>query len=292
VADGLRLSAFGQKTSGADRLSGMGDFKAHLHHNARAWDSLAREGVPLATPASDEELQNPLATVDPAGWLGPSIRGWHVLCLAAGGGRHSALYAAAGGVVTVVDISGEMLALDRAVAAERAFDVRLVETPMDELSMFAAGEFDLVIHPVSTCYVPQVAPVFRAVARVVRPGGLYVSQHKTPVNLQASLRPGGGGGYTLDEPYYREGPLPAAESSRLRERGTLEFLHRWEELVGGVCRAGFAIEDLLEPMHADRAAERGSFGHRAQYAAPYVRIKARRNADPATRGGRLIVADE
>ena len=90
---------------------------------------------------------------------------------------------------------------------------------MDELSMFAAGEFDLVIHPVSTCYVPQVAPVFRAVARVVRPGGLYISQHKAPVSLQASLRPGGGGGYALEEPYYRAGPLPAAESSRLRERG-------------------------------------------------------------------------
>jgi SAM-dependent methyltransferase len=277
---------------GTSRLGDQPE-RAYAVHNARAWDSLARDGVPLATPTSDEELRNPLATVDPAGWLGPSIRGWHVLCLAAGGGRHSALYAAAGGVVTVVDISGEMLALDRAIAAERAFDVRLVETPMDELSMFAAAEFDLVVHPVSTCYVPQVAPVFRAVARVVRPGGLYISQHKTPVSLQASLRPGEGGGYTLDARYYREGPLPAAESSRLRERGTLEFLHRWEELLGGVCRAGFAIEDLLEPMHADLAAERGSFGHRAQYVAPYVRIKARRNANPAAaRGGRLIVADE
>lgn len=263
---------------------------ANVSHNARAWNALAREGVPLAQPARDDELANPLATVDPAGWLGGDIRGWRVLCLAAGGGRHSALYAAAGAEITVVDISDEMLALDRAVARERGFDARLVQTSMDELSMFVAGEFDLVIHPVSTCYVADVAPVFAAVARVTRPGGLYVSQHKSPTSLQATLRPEGAtGSYAFAERYYREGPLPPAEPSRLRERGTLEYLYRWEELLGGICRAGFAIEDVLEPMHADREAEHGSFGHRAQYVAPYVRIKARRCGSNPT--SNLLIVD-
>jgi ubiquinone/menaquinone biosynthesis C-methylase UbiE len=217
-----------------------------------------------------------LALVDPAGWLDGGMRGRRVLCLAGGGGRHSALYAAAGANVTVVDASGEMLALDRAVAAERGFDVRLVQTSMDELSMFGAGEFDVVVHPVSTCYVPDVQPVFAAAARVTRPGGLYISQHKSPTSLQASLRPSGGG-YELREKYYRQGALPTAtERSPLREAGTLEFLHRFEELIGGICRAGFVIEDLVEPMHATPQAAAGSFGHRAAFVAPYVRIKARR----------------
>ncbi len=48
-----------------------------------------------------------------------------------------------------------------------------------------------------------------------------------------------------------------------------------EELIGGICRSGMVIEDLIEPMHADTNAERGSFGHRACYVAPYLRIKAR-----------------
>jgi SAM-dependent methyltransferase len=255
-------------------------------HNARAWDALVRQRVPLATPATDEELAAPLATVDPAGWLGGDIRGWRVLCLAAGGGRHSALYAAAGAQVTVVDISREMLALDRAVCRERGFEVRLVQTSMDELTMLAPAEFDLVIHPVSTCYVADVRPVFGAIARVTRPGGLYVSQHKSPVSLQASLGPAAGGSYTLVEPYYRQGPLPPAEPSRLREPGTLEFLHRWEQLLGGICRAGFSIEDLLEPLHAQEAAAPGTFAHRARYVAPYVRIKARRGADALAGGSK------
>lgn len=254
-------------------------------HNARAWDALARQGVPLARPLHDGEMQDAFATLDPAGWLG-DVRRRRLLCLAAGGGRHSALYAAAGAQVTVVDISGEMLALDRAVAAERGFDVRIVQTSMSDLAMFAPGEFDIVIHPVSTCYVPAVQPVFDAVARVTRDDGLYVSQHKSPASLQASLQPGAAG-YALVEPYYRTGPLPpAARGGHLREAGTLEFLHRWEELVGGICRAGFLVEDLVEPVHAKPQAPAGSFAHRAQYVAPYLRIKARRRGGSAPLGPR------
>lgn len=274
-----------------DRLGDQSE-RAYTAHNARAWDALARDGAALARPVSDADLRDPLGTVDPAGWLGGDIRGQRVLCLAAGGGKHSALYAAAGASVTVVDLSSEMLALDRAVAAERGYDARLVQTSMDELSMFAADEFNLVIHPVSTCYVPDVQPVYRAVARVVRPGGLYVSQHKSPVSLQTEAPPSRlrlSDSYSLIEPYYRTGPLPPAAPSRLREQGTLEFLHRWEELIGGMCRAGFVIEDLIEPLHAKPQAEVGSFEHRAQYVAPYVRIKARRTSSGGHAGLSLLV---
>ena len=243
--------------------------------NARAWDALAKRQAALAKPASDEEFANPLKTVDPLGWLGPSIANTRVLCLAAGGGRQSALYASAGAEVTVVDISSEMLALDRQVAAQRNLRVRAIQASMDELSMLVDREFDIVIHPVSTCYVANVQAVFAEVARVTRPGGLYISQHKSPSSLQTALRPSDGS-YKILEPYYREGPLNAEEPCRIREAGTLEFLHRWEELLGGICRAGFVMEDLVEPMHADGAADVGTFGHRSRYVAPYVRVKSRR----------------
>jgi SAM-dependent methyltransferase len=253
-------------------------FRTPHSTNSRAWDALARGNDGLTRPARDEDFVDPLGTVDPLGWLGGDIRGKRLLCLAAGGGRHSALYAAAEAHVAVLDISPEMLARDRAVAAERRLNIRVVQGSMDDLSMFAAGEFDIVIHPVSTCYVADIKLVYREVARVTRGGGLYISQHKSPVSLQAEIAPTGEG-YRLIEPYYRTGPLSPASPGRLRERGTLEYLHRWEELLGGLCRAGFVIEDLVEPQHAARDAERGTFAHRACYVAPYTRIKARRRSE-------------
>jgi SAM-dependent methyltransferase len=249
--------------------------------NRRVYDAMAASGDPLCRPAGEDELADPLATVDAIGWLGSSIAGRRVLCLAAGGGRQSSLYCAAGAEVTVVDLSGAMLELDRRVAAERGLQMRLLQASMDDLSMLADAEFDIVIHPVSTCYLSDIGKVYREVARVVRPGGLYISQHKQPASLQASVDPLPQGGYHLQHRYYRSAPLPPPDArsrvgQRLRESGAIEFLHRWEELVGGMCRAGFVIEDLVEPVHTREDATRASFADRASYAAPYVRIKARR----------------
>ncbi len=152
-------------------------------HNRRAWDALVRQRQRFTLPARDDDFQNPLSAVDAAGWLGPSIAGKRVLCLAAGGGRHSALYAAAGALVTVVDISSEMLALDRQVAAERGLNIQAVEASMDNLDGLESASFEIVIQPVSTCYVPDVRAVFREVARVTGPGRLFVSTHQAPCSL-------------------------------------------------------------------------------------------------------------
>lgn len=258
-------------------------------HNRHAWDARAKKGERFARPAPDEQFQDPLKQVDPRRWLG-DITGKRVLCLAAGGGRQSALYAAAGAIVTVVDISPEMLVLDRQVAAERGLDIRAVEASMDDLAALPAGGYDIVIQPVSTCYVPDVLSVYREVARVTAEAGLYISQHKQPASLQAEVKPSSARGYEITQPYYRQGPLPAVSGSLHREAGTLEFLHRWEELMGGLCRSGFVIEDLTEPFHADDKAEPGAWGHRSSYIAPYVRIKARRVGGSSASMPRIVLS--
>ncbi len=249
--------------------------------NRQVWDRMAAAGEPLCTPATLKELANPLGTVDPLGWLGPTLRGWRVLCLAAGGGRHSALYSAAGAQVTVVDLSPAMLEIDRQMARQHGFDIQLIEGSMEQLPMLTTASFDLVIHPVSTCYVPKVGPVFAEVARLVAAGGMYVSQHKQPISLQATTEAEHHSRYRVEHTYYRDQAVPHpphrnSTTARLRESGAREYLHRWEEIVGGICRSGFVIEDLVEPLHAKGDAAVGTFEHRATYIAPYVRIKARR----------------
>ncbi len=257
-------------------------------HNRRAWDAMVNRKQRFARPAGDKDFSTTLAELDPLGWLG-EVANKKLLCLAAGGGRQGPIYAAAGAIVTVVDISSAQLELDREVAAERGIDLRTVQTSMDDLSMFQAEEFDLVIQPVSTCYIPEVRLMYQQVARVTRANGIYVSQHKQPVSMQADTE-SAANGYGLSTSYFHEGPLPPVEGSLHREEGTLEFIHRWEQLIGGLCRAGFAVEDLSEPLHAKHDAARDSFGHRSQFVPPYVRIMARRTGKALgrTTGGLIL----
>jgi SAM-dependent methyltransferase len=243
--------------------------------NRAAWNAIVESGSQFAKVATDDECRQPLAALDGRGWLPPTVRGLEVLCLASGGGWQSILYASAGANVTVVDLSPAMLRQDVREAARRRLNVRALECSMDNLSMLADESFDIVHQPVSTCYVPDVTAVYHEVARVLRNGGLYISQHKQPASLQITGRDARQK-YVLGIGYYTEGPLPTGADDSYREPGAVEFLHRWEDLVGGMCRAGLAIEDLREPYRGDETALPGHFAHRGLYVAPYVRIKARR----------------
>jgi len=74
------------------------------------------------------------------------------------------------------------------------------------------------------------------------------------------------------------GPLPPDSPSRLRETGTQEFVHSLTAILGGLCAAGFTIEDVCEPDHTLAGAAVGSFAHRAAFVPPYLRVLARRSA--------------
>tara|TARA_B100000029_G_scaffold514479_1_gene617480 strand:+ start:1075 stop:1926 length:852 start_codon:yes stop_codon:yes gene_type:complete len=248
-----------------------------LRHNQAAWNRMVRQGSQFARVATDDEVGRPLDVLDGRGWLPGSVNGLDVLCLAAGGGWQSILYAAAGARVTVVDLSDEMLKIDDREAARRNLSVTTVQASMDNLSALRDESFDLVHQPVSTCYVSHLEAVYREVARVTRDQGLYVSQHKQPTSLQVTHRDRRDR-YVVGLEYYQDGPLPEVPDKSYREGGTVEYLHRWDTLVGSLCASGFVIEDLREPLRADRSAAPGDFRHRGRFVPPYVRIKARRVA--------------
>ena len=252
-----------------------------LRINRDAWDRRALEGARHTRRAGAEHLAKALSVLDPEGWFEGSIVGRDVLCLASGGGLQSALCAAAGARVTVVDLSPEMLRQDLETAKEHGLRVRVLEADMRRLDALGDASFDLVIQPVSTCYVPGVAAVFQEVARVLRCGGLYVSQHKQPASLQASALPLAQG-YVVTQPC-ASGSEPAAIPGewRHREPDAAEFIHTLQDLLGGLCQAGFVIEALREPQHGDVAGAPGSFEHRSAYLPPFVKLKARRKPRPA-----------
>lgn len=249
----------------------------YRNNNQQAWNHLADTGSLFARVATDEECRQPLRTLDGRGWLPASVAGLNVLCLASGGGWQAILYACAGANVTVVDLSESMLKLDNQEAKRRGLKIQTVHTSMDDLSMLGDESFDIVHQPVSTCYVPSLKPVYAEVSRVIRDHGIYISQHKQPVSLQISHR-NERHQFVIGVEYYQEGPLPKQQDTSYREKGATEYLHRMEEIVGGLCVSGFVIEDLREPKRADYNVDVSHFGYRGRFVPPYVRMKARRVA--------------
>lgn len=247
--------------------------------NRAAWNHLADTGSLFARVASDEDCREPLKVLDGRGWLPKSVAGLNVLCLASGGGWQSVLYAVAGANVTVVDISDSMLQLDEREARRRGLKMQILRASMDDLSALNDQSFDIVHQPVSTCYVPKLAPVYSEVGRVLRDHGLYISQHKQPISLQISHR-NERQQFVIGVEYYHEGPIPKQQDDSYRESGTTEYLHRLEEIVGDLCRHEFVIEDLREPLRADYKADVTQFGYRGRFVPPYIRIKARRRPRP------------
>jgi SAM-dependent methyltransferase len=254
-----------------------GDRAAVLATNAMHWNALATDSrfIGDEVPADREAAE---ALLDP--WLlAEGVAGKRVLCLAAGGGRHGPLLARAGAQVSVLDLAPDMLAIDRRLADGNALQLTTVPGSIDDLpARFSAASFDVVIQPVCTSYVRDLAPVHAGLAHVLRPGGLLVAQHKQPASLQAHAVIGAGG-WSLQSFSVDGLPLPPVDGHEHREDGMQEFLHPLDTLLGGLCRAGFVIEDLEEPQRGDAWAPAGSTAHRAAFLPPYLKLKARRSGD-------------
>lgn len=252
--------------------------------NQAAWNALSSSQRFTSEAIPRLSLSEATAAIDP--WLRggagqTSLVGKRLLCLAAGGGMHGCLHAMAGADVTLVDISMEQLKIDRQLASHLGLVLDTQQASLGDLSCLAGREFDVVLQPVSSCYIAALPQLYASLASLLVSGGTYVSQHKTPASLQVEFN-GDRNTYELAHPSNASLPLPglsrqsASYALATREPGTVEFLHSTETLVGGLCRAGFVIEDLQEPCQADAWAAPGSSSHLANYIPPYVKIKARK----------------
>jgi SAM-dependent methyltransferase len=158
-------------------------------YNQIAWDNKVKQGKRYTLPAGPETIKQakagnwqinltPCIPV-PQEWF-PPVKGLKVLCLASGGGVQGPILAAAGADITVFDNSPLMLATDRSVAVRDSLKIRTVEGDMADLSQFSDYSFDLIVHPVSNTFVPDVLPVWKEAYRVLRKGGTLLSGFTNP----------------------------------------------------------------------------------------------------------------
>ena len=232
-----------------------------LSFNRKAWDHQVDSQIIWSIPVTSEQVQaarrgdwriflTPIQAVPPA-WYPSPLAGKDVLCLASGGGQQGPILAAAGATVTVFDNSPRMLEQDRMVAQRDGLEIRTVLGDMADLSVFPNASFDLVINPVSTGFVPDVLPVWREVARVLRPGGAFLMGFTQP---QA---------YCFDEkdgnlvlrfrlPYSDLASLdPGERETRFGPDSPLEFSHSFTDYLGGQMAAGLRLVDLFEDVDAN-----------------------------------------
>jgi SAM-dependent methyltransferase len=222
-------------------------------HNRGAWDRQVALGnrwtVPVgpaviaAARAGEWSVVLTPSKPVPRAWFG-ATRDADVLALASGGGQQAPVLAAAGARVTVLDNSPAQLARDQEVAAREGLALRTELGDMADLSRFADASFDLVFHPVSNVFCPDVRPVWRECFRVLRGGGALLAGFCDPALFLFDAEALERGEFVVRHgvPYSDLTSLAPDDLARRVEAGEpLEFGHTLEDQLGGQCDAGFSI---------------------------------------------------
>jgi len=224
--------------------------------NARVIGSWIDEGWEWGKPIDHETflrarqgdwqlLLTPTIPVPNSWW--PPLRGAEVLGLASGGGQQMPILSAAGAYCTVLDYTPAQLESERMVAKREGYHIDVVCADMTQMLPFTDDHFDVVINPVSLCYVQDVQPIFYEIARVLRPGGVLLTGWDTGFN------------YVVDEaeervvrglPYDPIAEPSLLEQDDLEEVG-MQFSHTPGEMLRALLRAGFIIDDAYDDVNGE-----------------------------------------
>lgn len=169
------------------------------------------------------------------------VRGKHILEIGCGGGQCSIAFAKQGAIATGIDQSPMQLEYARGLAAEEGARVEFLEGDITTLPQIKTALQDAVFSAHALTYVEDIATCFAEVARVLRPGGLFVFSVIHPVRAMMSdedhLR--------VERPYwdgYQEWEW--GEGSGVWMRDWARTVEEWFSLLRD---AGFSVDRLLEP---------------------------------------------
>jgi SAM-dependent methyltransferase len=232
-----------------------------LSYNRRAWDRCVEQGNRWTLPVSADEIAaarrgdwsivlTPTKPV-PRDWF-PDLEDLDVLALGSGGGQQGPILAARGAHVTVLDNSPAQLAQDRMVAERDGLTLETIQGDMADLSPFLPESFDLIVHPCSNLFVPDVRRVFREAYNVLRRGGAMLSGFCDPIffAIDPDLEKQGIAQLKYAIPYSDVTSLSDEERRRYTDPGEpLQFGHTLEDQIGGQTDAGFVITGFYGDKH-------------------------------------------
>jgi len=228
-----------------------------IAYNQQAWDDLVRKGDRWTLPYGDREMElaregklSLLLTPNmpvPMSWY-PPLKGLKVLALASGGGQQVPALAAAGAIVTVYDLSAEQLRQDIETCSKYDLKITAIQGNMMDMSALPSDTFDLVFHPCSNCFAPDLKPVWASCARVMKKGGVIMWGFTKAENMLLYKDPKTNI-YTLKYkmPYSDISSLTDEERSvYTNENEPLIFGHSLEDQIGELLKNNFQLTALFE----------------------------------------------
>lgn len=220
--------------------------------NAETIDRWVEEGWEWGKPTSHEaflaakkgewNLQLTPTKPVPKSWFG-EIRGKKILGLASGGGQQMPIFAALGGICTVLDYSSRQLESEKMVAEREQYEIEIIRADMTRPLPFPDESFDLIFHPVSNCYVQEVKPIFKECHRILKKGGILLSGLDNGINFMVDEETESKIVHTL--PF---DPLknPDQMAELQKDDSGVQFSHTMEEQIGGQLEAGLILTHLYE----------------------------------------------
>lgn len=232
--------------------------------NADTIDRWVEEGWEWGIPISHEEYVNaqkgawdivltPVKPV-PKEWFAPyyqknRLDGVKILGLASGGGQQMPIMAALGATVTVLDYSDNQLQAEKLVAQREGYSITTVKADMTLPLPFEDESFDMIVHPISNCYVEDVYHVWNECYRILRSGGVLLSGMDNGINYlfgdEVDDETDGPPIIRHKVPY---NPLKdeALYAHDKQSGDGIQFSHTLEEQIGGQLSAGFQLTDVYE----------------------------------------------
>lgn len=236
-----------------------------LQYNRQAWDAQVDNENEWTIPVTPEKIAaarkgdwsivlTPEKAV-PREWFPDFSSGqFKVLCLAGSGGQQAPILAAAGAIVTVFDLSDRQLGQDQLVAKREGLSLETVQGDMRDLSVFQDNTFDLIVHPCSNCFVPDVNPVWREAARVLKPGASIISGFTKPVFYIFDYQEMEKGNLTVAHsiPYSDVDSISDEERRTYTDQNEpLCYGHSLTDQIGGQITAGLNITGYYEDIWKD-----------------------------------------
>jgi len=230
-----------------------------LEHNRIAWNHEVKIGNQWTIPVSDEQIQEakkglikivltPFKVV-PKEWLGDIVNK-NVLCLASGGGQQGPILAAAGSNVTVFDNSDKQLEQDDKAALNYHLKIKTIKGNMQDLSIFSDNYFDLIIHPVSNCFIDDIKPVWREAYRVLKKNGKLLSGFINPIVYMINWDRAEKEKKCLIENTIPYSDLKSFSNAKKKEyienMEPFEFGHSLTDQINGQIEAGFIVSGFYE----------------------------------------------